>query len=178
MDDRVLIQNGRGHSPEDTRRAAALVQQAGLELGLQMMTGLPGDTDRGALESARRLAALSPATMRIYPTLVLRGTRLAKWYHEGLYRPQPLDEAVALCARLLDLFEDHGIRVIRLGLHASDSLRDHLVSGPWHPAFRELCEGEIFYHAALEQLTGHPAGRVSAPSSRRVHFQSIGAKTP
>ena len=176
MDPSVLSLNGRGHTPEDTRRASALVTQAGLELGLQMMTGLPGDTSSGALRTARELAALKPAVVRIYPTLVLRGTRMASWYRDGLYAPQPLDEAVALCAGLLSYFEGRGIRVIRLGLHASDSLQDNLLAGPWHPAFRELCEGELFYRAECEALSGFavgeytlrvPAGCVSKAAGQR-----------
>lgn len=54
MDDAVLRLNRRGHTPADTRRAAGLIRQAGLSLGLQMMTGLPGDTDEGAYRTARR----------------------------------------------------------------------------------------------------------------------------
>lgn len=158
MGPEVLRRNERGHTPEDTCRAAEVIHRAGIELGLQMMTGLPGDSDQGALDTARRLAALHPATMRIYPTLVLRGTRLAAWYEQGIYTPSRLDDTVSLCARLLDDFERESIRVIRLGLHASESLQQNLLAGPWHPAFRELCEGELFYRAALDALSLHPAG--------------------
>lgn len=158
MDHNVLSRNGRGHTPEDTCRAAECIHSAGMELGLQMMTGLPGDTDAGAMETARRLAALRPATMRIYPTLVLHGTQLAVWYEQRMYTPQPLDEAVVLCAELLENMEQEGIRVIRLGLHDNDSLRQNRIAGPWHPAFRELCEGELFYRAELAALAPYPAG--------------------
>ena len=49
-------------------------------------------------------------------------------------------------------FEDRNINVIRLGLHDSDSLRENMVAGAYHPAFRELCESEIMYNNALEEL--------------------------
>lgn len=47
MDDRVLAANGRGHTVAHVQRAAACIREAGLELGLQMMTGLYGDSDKG-----------------------------------------------------------------------------------------------------------------------------------
>ena len=77
MDDAVLSKNGRGHTADDTNRASALVRAHGLELGLQMMTGLYGANEASDLMSARLIAALMPATVRVYPTLVLEGTRLA-----------------------------------------------------------------------------------------------------
>ena len=80
MDDRVLELNGRGHTADQVRRAACRVREMDFSLGLQMMTGLPGDTPEGAWYTARELAALSPAEVRIYPTVVLDGTRMGEWY--------------------------------------------------------------------------------------------------
>ena len=144
MDDTVLRRNRRGHTAADVERASGLIRASGLSLGLQMMVGLPGDTPAGAWKTARRLAALRPETMRIYPTIVLPGSLLASWYQEGTYRPLELGEAVELCAGLLSFFEGESIRVIRLGLHSSPELERERLAGPWHPAFRELCESFLF----------------------------------
>jgi len=145
MDDAVLEACQRGHTAKQVEDAARLIRKAGLSLGLQMMIGLPGDTDEGALRTARALAALAPQEVRIYPTLVIEGSPLAKDYLGGTYAPQTLDEAVALCGRLLTFFEEEqGIPVIRLGLHAEEDMMRHCLAGPWHPAFRELCESRIF----------------------------------
>ncbi len=145
MDDAVLFRCERGHTAQDVERAAELIREAGLSLGLQMMTGLPSDTDEGALRTAKRLADLLPDEVRIYPTLVVEGTALAEEYRRGTYEPQTLEQAVSLCARLLHFFEEERqIRVIRLGLHAEESLYEHCVAGPAHPAFRELCESRLF----------------------------------
>ena len=156
MDDRVLALNGRGHTEAHVERAAGLIKSAGLELGLQMMTGLYGDTDGGALETARRLLALGPDTLRIYPAIVLKGTRLAQLYRQGDYRPQTVEQAAALCGKLLRLCQAAGVPVIRLGLHDID--RDSFVAGPWHPAFREICEGGIYLEAAQKSLQNRAAG--------------------
>lgn len=152
MDDRVLFQNGRGHTAQDVEDASRRIQEMGFELGLQMMTGLPGDTPAGAEHTLSRLLALRPDTMRIYPTIVLEGTPLAEQYRSGAYLPQPLEEAVSLCASLLLRCEKAGVPVIRLGLHAGGDVEKGYVAGPWHPAFRELCEGEIYYQNALHAL--------------------------
>jgi histone acetyltransferase (RNA polymerase elongator complex component) len=154
MDDRVLEMNARGHTAQDVRASAGLIKAAGFELGLQMMTGLYGDTPQGALFTAREIARLAPATVRIYPTIVLRGTRLGELCESGLYKPQGLEEAVGLCAELLEFFDAKGIRVIRLGLHASEGIESGYVAGPWHPAFRELCENVLYLKKAREALSG------------------------
>ncbi len=149
MDDAVLKSCRRGHTARQITEAAALIREAGLSLGLQMMTGLPGDTDEGALRTARALAALKPDEVRVYPTLVIDGSPLAEEYRAGTYTPQTLDKAVELCVKLLSFFEEEqGIPVIRLGLHAEEEMMRHCLAGPWHPAFRELCESRIFREKA------------------------------
>ena len=140
MDNAVLSLNGRGHTAEQIVDASGRIRARGFTLGLQMMTGLPGDSDAGAWETARRIAELHPQCVRIYPAIVLSGTQLGESFCRGEYRPPSLEETVALCARLLDFFEDRNIPVIRLGLHASPELERDRLAGPWHPAFRELCE--------------------------------------
>ncbi|MBQ7124250.1 MAG: radical SAM protein [Oscillospiraceae bacterium] len=156
--DEVLLKNRRGHTFEDTKRACELIKEAGFSLGLQMMTGMPGSAKEDDLLTAARFASLKPETMRIYPTLVLKNTPMAEWYAKGEYVPQTVDEAAAECAELLDVFELYGIRVIRLGLHAEVSLEDNLVAGPYHPAFREICESIRFRKKIAPMLTRLPKG--------------------
>ncbi len=146
-DDRVLCLSGRGHTAEDTYCASGLIREYGIGLGHQMMTGLPGDTKEGAIQTARDIVSLSPDTVRIYPTLVLQGTDLDRQYREGTYIPQTLDEAVTLCTDLTTLFEENNIRVIRVGLH-DDGVGQSLVAGPYHPAFGDLCAGYKYLQKA------------------------------
>lgn len=152
MDNTVLSANHRGHTAEDVVFASERIKDKGFSLGLQMMTGLYGSTAECDRKTAADLAALEPDTMRIYPTVVLKNTELYRLYIAGKYHPQTLEEAVALCTELLQMFESKNISVIRLGLHDSDSLRENMVAGAFHPAFRELCESEILYLNACEAL--------------------------
>ena len=154
----VLEKNRRGHTFEDTQKAAQLIKEAGFSLGLQMMTGMPGSTKDDDILTAARFAALKPDTMRIYPTLVLKNTLMAKWFEDGEYVPQTVEEAAAECAELLDIFELYKINVIRLGLHAEGSLEENLLGGPYHPAFREICESLRFRKKIAPMLTRLPKG--------------------
>lgn len=162
MDDTVLSLNYRGHTAGDVVNAAHLIRQSGLELGLQMMTGLYGANEESDRATAQKLMELNPDTVRIYPTLTLANTYLEELYRKGNYTPPSLDQTVTLCADLLQQFEAKGIRVIKLGLHA-DSL-SAVVAGPVHPALRELCESRIYYKKAKELL-----GRIGGKAILRVH---------
>ncbi|MBQ6267888.1 MAG: radical SAM protein [Clostridia bacterium] len=186
MDDRVLALNRRGHTAAQTVQAHALLRQCGFETGLQMMTGLYGSTDADSRATAQAICALQPDTVRIYPTVVLAGTPLAALMQAGQFQPQGLADAVALCAELLQLFDAAGIRVIRVGLHASRDVETRMRGGAYHPALRELAESRILLDRAREQLAGLPAGRYTltvAPGSRskmtgqrRCNLQTLAAE--
>ena len=152
MKDEVLLLNKRGHTAQDVIDASLLIKQYGFSLGLQMMTGLYGDDNVGARYTARQLAALRPDTVRIYPTVVLEGTELAEKMRTGEFIPQGYEEATKLCAQLLRFFEQKRIKVIKLGLHASDGVEGSMVGGAYHPAFRELCEGILYYNLIKQTL--------------------------
>ncbi len=152
MDDRVLKLNNRGHKAEEAVKAAGKIKQKGFELGVQMMTGLYGDSDEGATETAEKLISLMPDTVRIYPTVVLENTELEKLYKSGAYTPQTTEDAVKICSRLLMMFHEKNIRVIRLGLHSGGNVEEGFVAGAYHPAFRELCESRIYLDRVMGEI--------------------------
>ena len=152
MDDRVLEMNNRGHSAEDVVKSAKLIKEYGLEFGVQMMTGLYGDNDEIAIETAKKLIALSPDTARIYPTVVLENTELERLYKSGQYKPQTIDEAAELCSKLLLMFHENDIKVIRVGLHSGGNVEEGFVAGAYHPAFREICESRIYLRKVLDEI--------------------------
>ena len=151
MDDNVLTLNERGHSAEDVRTASRLIKSFGFSLGLQMMTGLYGSDFDKDTRTAEEFIALSPDTVRIYPTVVMKGTALEKYFLNGSYKPYSLEESVELCAELIRKFEDNKINIIRVGLHYSDSLIENGYCENYHPAFKELCESKLFYNSFLEK---------------------------
>ncbi len=140
LDDEVLKLSGRGHTTSHVKDAAQMIKSMGFELGLQMMTGLPGDSIEKSLQTAREIVELQADTTRIYPTLVIRDTPLAELFKKGEFNPQTLEEAGSLCARLYAIFQKAGINVLRMGLHPSEGFFNGktLLAGPFHPAFGEL----------------------------------------
>lgn len=150
LNDNVLKMNNRGHTASDVINASNLIKKYGFSLGLQMMTGLYGDCDEFALQTAKEIISLKPDTVRIYPTIVLKNTDLAALYIDNNYSPQSLNEAVQLCSKLLCMFHDSNINVIRLGLHSIEN--NSYIAGPWHPAFSELCYSKIFLNKAINIL--------------------------
>ena len=62
------------------------------------------------------------------------------------------------------------IPVIRLGLHAGAEMQRGCVAGPWHPAFRELCEGRLYRMAAQPLLERLPKGE---PVTFLVHPAAV-----
>ena len=93
MDDRVLELNKRGHTARCTEEASVRIKRRGFSLGLQMMTGLYGDTQEGSMKTAEKILALQPDTVRVYPTLILKGTELEQLYRSGQYVPMGLRRA-------------------------------------------------------------------------------------
>lgn len=152
MDDEVLFLNERGHTSDAVVNAAHLIKQFGFEFGVQMMTGLYGDTREKSLETARKLISLKPDTARIYPTVVLENTYLAELYKKGEYIPQTTDEAADLCSEILLMFYEADIKVIRLGLHSGGNVEEGFVAGAYHPAFRELAESRIYLRKIKEVI--------------------------
>lgn len=154
FDDGVLKASGRGHTSAHTKSASKLIKQAGFELGIQLMTGLCGDTEEKSVFSASEAAKLKPDCVRIYPTLVIKDTKLYDLYLNGSYKPQTLDEAVTTVGKMLNIFNEHSINVIRVGLASVSEMnsRGSVAAGPDHPALRELCESQAYFEKMEEFL--------------------------
>ncbi len=184
MSDTVLKAANRGHTSEQVVKAARLIKEYGISLGLQMMTGLPSDSGEESVYTAKRLIELKPACVRIYPTLTIKDTFLEKLYLSGKYKPQTLGEAVTLSKKLLLMFESENIPVIRLGLQPTDEINENasVTAGPFHSAFRELVESEIFYDIICEKIKGtdgsvtvyvNPRNRSKACGNKKSNIKRI-----
>jgi len=154
MDDEVLTKNRRGHRAEDTVKAVKLLKEYGFETGLQMMTGMYGSDSEKDILSGRKIAGLSPDTVRIYPTVVLGDTMLEALYLSGEYVPPTLDESVEVCAALYRIFDEKGIKIIRAGLQSTDTIceKGSIVAGAYHSAFGELVRSRILRDEIEEKV--------------------------
>ena len=176
MSERVLALSGRGHTAADVEDAARAVKGAGFRLILQMMTGLPGADDESDVESARRIAALGPDGVRVYPTVIVRDTALCDLWRAGRYKEHTVEDAVRVCARILPVFETAGIPVIRLGLNPTEELSGgQAAGGAYHPALGELVRARIMRSRAEELLAGaEPGARAVLYVEPRLMSQAVG----
>ncbi len=149
MDDEVLDANKRGHTAQDVVNASVMIKEYGFELGLQMMTGLYLDTYEKAISTAKKIIELQPKTVRIYPTVVLKGTYLADLYLAEQYHPLDVDDSAELCAELVGLFEQANIKIIRLGLHSSRDIKENMLAGGFHDSFGEIVKSRIMLNKIL-----------------------------
>lgn len=179
MDDTVLTLAGRGHTAAQVAEASRLVMEYGFELILQMMTGLPGDEDGTAsIRTAEAIADIHPHGVRVYPTVIVKDTALYEQWKVGCYQEHTVDAAVEICARILPIFEQAGIPVIRLGLNPTEDLSGgDAVGGAYHPALGELVRSRMLLDTARALLRGCERGKRAVISVGKGKMsQMIGQK--
>ncbi len=180
FDDEVLIKAGRGHTAADTEEAAQMIRREGFSLGLQMMTGLPGDSFASIMKTAKRIVALGAGNTRIYPVLVIEGTQLAEMYKAGTFNPPDIAQTIQFLRWLLPYFSESKVDVIRVGLHPSESLLcgDGLLAGPFHPALKQMALSAVWQDAFWNYQfdTRHDAIDVFVPKGQRANAIGYQAK--
>lgn len=162
LNDDVLRLSARGHDAQSVVNASRMIKSAGFDLILQMMTGLPGDSDATCVETAEKIIELKPNGVRIYPTVIVRDTKLYDMWLAGEYKEHTVEDAVRVCAKIVPLFERASIPIIRMGLNPTDDLSGGgAVGGAYHPALGELVYSRIMLNSAREMLHGtKPGSRV------------------
>lgn len=153
MDDRVLTYAKRGHDAACAERACRLVKAYGFSLVGQMMIGLPGADADSEKRTAERLCELSVDAVRIYPTVVFRGTELCEMAERGDYLIPNTEEMIERTKIALRVFVERKIPCLRIGLCASERLSsDEVYGGASHSAMGELVMGELYYDVICEEL--------------------------
>ena len=141
--DRALHLSRRGYTGAQAETGCERVLETGLELGVQLLPGLPGHDLSAWLEDIRRTAGIRPAQVRIYPCQVLRGTPLERLWARGAYRPWSLPETLQALQRGVFRLYRAGIPVTRIGLPPEPGFLDNRLAGPWHPALGSIIKSRI-----------------------------------
>lgn len=176
MSDEVLRANDRGHTAEDVRTASRIIKSRGIELGLQMMTGLYKDSAEAVRLTAEEFIKIAPKTVRVYPAVILKNTRLGTLFERGEFTGFSFEDTVELCAELLKRFEENNIAVIRMGLHASPEVERDMLGGVYHPAFREIVESRIFLNDMKAELSRREKGYYHVYTDPRNVSKAAGQK--
>ncbi len=148
----VLAASSRSYSTELALEACAMVRSAGMGLGIQLMPGLPGQTQSDFRADIAYCRLLKPKLVRLYPCLVLRGTGLERLWRNGTYRPWNVRRCVeTLAVALLRLWAS-GIRVARMGVAQETGLEEQILAGPWHPAMGACARGAALFRMVRGEL--------------------------
>ena len=160
LDNEVLQASGRGHNAEDVIKAFRALKEAGFTVGLQLMVGLPKQSFDSFKATVATTVQLKPDLVRIYPLLVIKNTPLAKMYEMGTYLPLTLEEAVKESSYAYELFREHNINVIRMGLQPDDELcaPGNIIAGPFHPSFGELVKSYGYRMKVQSYIDNLPKG--------------------
>lgn len=155
LNQKVLDLTERNYKVEQVEKAIKIIKQYQIKVGIQLMLGLPGANFDLDYETAIKTMKLKPDMARIYPALVLSGTKMEEMFYKKLYQPYKLEEAIEIGVKIYSLLEFNNINIIRVGLQPSEDLRQEgvIIAGPFHPAFRELLEGEIYFKFLKNILT-------------------------
>ena len=94
------------------------------------------------MESTPALLLLErPAALRLLPALALSGSGLAELHRQGRWTPMRQSQCLRLLVDLIDLYEEAGLPVLRVGQQPAADSQSRLVAGPYHPNLRGLVDG-------------------------------------
>ena len=116
LDDEIYRLVRRGHKVEDVVQATALLREHGFKVYYHWMPGLPGSTPEKDLELSASLfndARFKPDGLKLYPTMVVEGTELERWYQDGRYQPYPPDTMIDLLVKIKSMVPKY-VRISRL----------------------------------------------------------------
>ncbi len=152
LNDHVLRKSRRGHTVLQSREAVKILRGAGMQVGVQLMVGLPSETTVSFLQGIDEVIRLQPDFVRLYPVVVVKNSGLEDLYHQGVYHPLSLNKAVALSIKGYSRLAGAAIPVVRMGLQPSKSLEESIVDGPYHPSFGELVKSRIWFRQIRKKL--------------------------
>jgi len=142
-DQNVLMRSGRECSWSAMDDAVKMIRGFGFNLGLQMMSGLPEDTEKTFAQTVKDVLNWNPDFVRIYPTLVIKGTEIHEMYLNKTFVPWSLEKTISVLKEAVLKFRNRKIPIIRLGLPSEPSMLENFVAGPYHPSIRYLIDCSI-----------------------------------
>ncbi|MBI2849646.1 MAG: tRNA uridine(34) 5-carboxymethylaminomethyl modification radical SAM/GNAT enzyme Elp3 [Chloroflexi bacterium] len=128
LDDGIYRLVRRGHTVEDVVQATRLLREHALKVHYHWMPGLPGSTPEKDLALSGMLFSdecFRPDGLKIYPTMVVEGTELERWFQEGRYRPYPDETMTALVADIKAIVPPY----VRISRVLRDIPSDFIVGG-------------------------------------------------
>ena len=142
LNDEVYKLVKRGHTVQDVVDATRLLRDSGFKIGYHIMPGLPGssmDLDKHTVDLMYSDDRFKPDNIKIYPTQVIKGSELVKWYEEGKYAPLTDDELKEIL-RYIMLKTPRWVRIMRV---MRDIPWEYVVAGNRRIDMRAVVEKEL-----------------------------------
>jgi elongator complex protein 3 len=101
--DDLYARVNRGHRVKDVIEATRIMKDAGFKVVYHLMPGLPGSSFERDLEGFRTIFTnpnFKPDMIKLYPCLVIKGTKVYDWWKRGDYSPYTTEDAAQLIAEL------------------------------------------------------------------------------
>jgi elongator complex protein 3 len=133
---------GRNHTVANVAEATRIAKDAGLKLVYHLMPGMPGSNPKRDLEAFKTVftdPAFKPDMIKIYPCLVIEGTKTSRWHREGTFAPYTTEEATSLVAEVKRIIPPW-VRVMRVQRDIPARL---IVAGVKKSNLRQLVQKEL-----------------------------------
>jgi elongator complex protein 3 len=143
--ERINREMHRGHGVQASIDANRRLRDAAFKVGFHMMPGQPGMSEEMCLEDFRRLfedEKYKPDYLKIYPTLVVRGTATYDWWHQDEFEPLQNEEAAELVAEIKSMIPKY----TRLQRVQRDIPADFIDAGVWKSNLRQLARQKMDDH--------------------------------
>jgi elongator complex protein 3 len=132
----------RGHSVQHVVDATKRLKDSSFKICYHLMPGLPGSNPERDLEGFRTIfedPRFKPDMLKIYPTLVVKGTRLYNWWRNGDYTPLTTGEAAELISKIMEVTPPW-VRIMRV---QRDIPLPHIDAGVDMSNLRQLAEDSL-----------------------------------
>lgn len=114
--DEALKASNRGHTSKDSIKAIRLLKEAGFKINYHLMTNMPGMTPSKDYASFKKIFSKSdymPDMIKIYPTLLIKGTKLYEMFNKGEWKPYTKEQTINLLARIKRIVPQY-VRIMRV----------------------------------------------------------------
>jgi len=141
-DDKIYRKVGRTHTVADVKEATQIAKDAGLKIVYHMMPGMPGSNPSKDLDAFKLIftdPAFKPDMIKVYPCLVIDGTKTHLQYQQGKYKPYSTEEAATLVADLKSIVPPW-VRIMRVQRDIPARL---IIAGVKKSNLRQLAQAEL-----------------------------------
>ena len=181
-DDEIYKLVRRGHTVQDVVDATARLRNYGFKVYYHLMPGLPGTSPEKDLAMAKMLFTdprFQPDGLKIYPTAVVMGTELEKWYLEGRYQPYDTAMMVDLTVQIKAIIPKY-VRIARV---LRDIPSKFITAGP-RDSLRDvvrdrMAEQNVQCRCIRCREYGHrrrARWQISTPQLVRTDYEAAGGK--